>query len=169
MIRANEGYRALDPNYTLFLYNCSHSLLINMTEVVKKRRSPVDRESFKRLRHDIEDAKEAFESISKQLLQVVEYLTITEIRIQQLENIMDKQAETIRSLQNNQSPDFPAYSVFDRREFESPQTLSESESDLKIDLLDFGDEDPHLLHISPLTLEEHPGTILNLLCDEVMD
>jgi hypothetical protein len=145
-----------------------------MAEVVKKRRTPADKESFKRLRSDITDAKEAFESISKQLLQVVEYLTITEIRIQQLESIMDKQADSIRNLQNSKSPEFPCVPYFNREEFESP-------SDLKIDLLDFGDEDHQLLHISPLslsehpgvvtplTLEEHPGTILNLLCNEVMD
>jgi hypothetical protein len=140
-----------------------------MSEVVKKRRTPVDKESFKRLRHDINESKESFESISKQLLSVVEYLTITEIRIQQLENIMDKQAESIRALQSKESPDFPCAPVFDRREFESPLELSESDSDLKIDLLNFDDEDHQLVHMSPLTLEEHPGTILNLLCNEVMD
>jgi hypothetical protein len=141
-----------------------------MSEVTKKRRTPADKESFKRLRGDITDAKEAFESISKQLLQVVEYLTITEIRIQQLESIMDRQAESIRNLENRRSPDFQCVPYFDREEFESP-------SDLKIDLLDFGDEDHQLFHMSPLTLEEqapltleeHPGTILNLLCNEVMD
>jgi hypothetical protein len=171
MIRDNEGLRALDPKIHPLLLQLILSLLINMSEVTKKRRSPADKESMKRLRGDITDAKEAFESISKQLLQVVEYLTITEIRIQQLENIMDKQAESIKLLQNSQSPEFPCYSVFDRREFSSPEslTLSDSEQDLKIDLLDFGDEDHQLVHMSPLTLEEHPGTILNLLCNEVMD
>jgi hypothetical protein len=141
-----------------------------MSEVVsKKRRSPVDKESFKRLREDINSTKDTIESISKQLLQVVEYLTITEIRIQQLENIMDNQAASIKSLQQYRSPEFPCVPYFTREEFESPLELSESESDLRIDLLDLPDEDIHLLHISPLSLEEHPGTILNLLCNEVMD
>jgi len=169
MIRGNEGVCALDSKLHLFIDNYHQSLLINMSEVTKKRRTPADKESFKRLRGDITDAKEAFESISKQLLQVVEYLTITEIRIQQLENIMDKQAESIRALQSNQSPEYPSYPMFDRREFETPPTLSESDSDLKIDLLDFSDDDGQPIHMSPLTLEEHPGTILNLLCNEVMD
>lgn len=140
-----------------------------MSEVTKKRRTPTDKESFKRLRSDITYAKEAFESISKQLLQVVEYLTITEVRIQQLEGIMDRQAESIKNLQNSRSPEFPCVPYFNREEFGSP-------TDLNIDLLDFGDEDHPLLQISPLslnetplTLEEHPVTILNLLCNEVMD
>jgi hypothetical protein len=140
-----------------------------MAEITKKRRSTGDKETFKRLREDINGMKETFESISKQLLQVVEYLTITEIRIQQLENIMDKQAETIKSIQASKSPEFPCVPYFNREEFSSPLVLSESESDVEIDLLEYDEEDLRLLQISPLRLEEHPGTILNLLCNEVMD
>ena len=140
-----------------------------MSEITKKRRSTGDKETFKRLREDINGMKETFESISKQLLQVVEYVTITEIRIQQLENIMDKQAETIKSLQASKSPEFQCVPYFNREEFSSPLALSESESDVGIDLLEYDEEDLRLLQISPLRLEEHPGTILNLLCNEVMD
>ena len=140
-----------------------------MSEITKKRRSTGDKETFKRLREDINGMKETFESISKQLLQVVEYLTITEIRIQQLEGIMDKQAETIKSLQSARSPEFPCVPFFNREEFASPLVLSESESDIGVDLLEYDEEDLRLLQISPLRLEDHPGTILNLLCNEVMD
>jgi len=139
-----------------------------MSEITRKRRSPADRDSLKRVREDISQTKSSIESMSKQLLQVVEYLTMVEIRIQQLELLMDNQGEAIKELQKTRSPDFsPPY--FDRTEFTTPLELSHSESDINIDLLSFEDEDLQLLHISPLSLEEHPGTILNLLCNEVME
>ena len=143
-----------------------------MSEIVRKRRLPTGKETFKSLRTDINQIRETFEYISKQLLQVVEYITMTEIRIQQLECLMDNQATTIKELQQRQSPDLPYIpwsNENSRDEFVSPLELSESESDLNVDLLSFGDEDHQLLHMSPLSLEEHPGTILNLLCNEVMD
>ncbi len=141
-----------------------------MSEAVKKRRTPADKESLKRLRYDINEVKESFESISKQLLQVVEYLTITEVRIQQLESIMDKQAETIRSLQSPDPPYISWSTDLNRDDFKlSPLDLSDSDSDLNIDQLTFDDNYSPLLQMSPLSLEEHPGTILSLLCNEVMD
>jgi hypothetical protein len=176
------------PDFFFKKYTSSqYDLIINkMTEVSNKRRSPADKESFKRLRTDINQAKDTFESISKQLLQVVEYLTLTEIRLQQLENMLDKQGEKIKNIEKNTSPEFP-YIEWSNSELRSsagftsppitysPPPLHSSDSELDFDLLELGDhafppyEDHQLLHISPLSLEEHPGTILNLLCDEVMD
>lgn len=141
-----------------------------MTEVTKKRRTPADKESFKRLRTDINEVKESLESMSKQFLQLVEYLTVTEMRIQQLELIMDNQGEALKALQSPPNPYITWSTEFDRDEFKlTPSDVSGSDSDLNIDQLSF-DEDCHpLLEMSPLSLEEHPGTILNLLCNEVMD
>jgi hypothetical protein len=139
----------------------------------KKKRSDV--------RSVIVEMQKQFETITVHLSRIVEYLQITEHRVKELENILERNCYDINQLKSSvpyKSPEFNTMPYIPwSKPYDTDTVISNSSSDsLCFDDIDFdavekevdnlNPEDDMIFQMSPLSLAEleHP-----LYCNEVME
>jgi hypothetical protein len=146
-----------------------------MTPIISKRKRRGD------IRSVITEMQQQFETITVHLSRIVEYLQITEHRLKELENILERNCMDVNQLKSSvpyKSPEFNTMPYIPWSKPNDTDTIisnSSSESlcfdDIDLDAVEkevdnLNPEDDMTFQMSPLSLAEleHP-----LYCNEVMD